>query len=419
MKFADNSKIVLHIKKSARYLKDISVRTYEEFMKDYCMARAGSLSYSTLMAVVPLFAFVIALLTAFGSLEELIDEIQIFLVNVLVPTKQDEFARLIEQFIKNSQALGTIGFLLFAVTSINLIDNVSMTINSIWGSKPKKNVFSKFTTYTSSLLFGSLLIAISFTGRRFLTNIMPPEVGVLWSFIVVFVPTLFMYAAIFLLIGIVPGIKVGFKYSAIGALAGVILWELAKKAFVEGSSYVLRASVMYGSLALIPIFLFWLNIVWMIILGAAELTFCLQFRAKPWSVHSFPDMDPGQKFYLGIQIYMMISRAFRSGEQPPDRELIARKFGISLDDVHSFTAVFRESGLLLPVGKDEWSMVPARPLDTITFRDLLLCLIGHSGENPETGEYFNSVWNDIKQRLDTLEGFSVDDYLINEIVDNI
>ena len=407
------------IRKFIKTLKFVITRTYREFMNDHCQARAGSLAFSTLLAIVPLTAFVVALLTAFGSFGELIIELQRFLVGILVPTKQEDFVSLIEEFVSNSQALGTVGFLLFAVTSINLIDNISMNINFIWGVSRKKNIFSKFTTYTSSILFGTLLIAVSFTGRRFLTNLLPPEVNALWSLLVVFVPTLFMYTAILLLIGLVPGVKVNMKYAAIGALVGVVFWELAKKGFVEGSSYVLRASVMYGSLALIPIFLFWLYIIWMIILASAELTYSLQFRAKPWSVHTFRNMDPSQRFSLGLQIFLMSASAFRKGDPPPDKKMIADRFGISLDDVSSFADIFQEADLLRSVGRDEWELVPAKPLDSVTFNEIIRSLAGKSEEPSEVSDYFRRTWHELTEKFDEAGDLSVEEYLIDEIVDEV
>ncbi|MBI9102961.1 MAG: YihY family inner membrane protein [Spirochaetales bacterium] len=400
-------------------VRQVSIRTFTEFQNDHCAARAGSLSYSTLMAVVPLSAFVVALLTAFGSFGGLIVELQRFLVDILLPTRQDFFSDLIDQFINNSQALGTVGFFLFAVTSINLIDNITMNINIIWGVRRNGNLIGRFTTYMSSLLFGTLLIAASFASRGILTSILPPELSTLWSLVVIFVPTFFMYICIFLLIAVVPGVKVDLKYAALSALGGVIFFELAKKAFVEGSSFMLRASVMYGSLALIPIFLFWLNIIWVIILASAELTYCLQFRAKPWSVHTFHDQTPAQRFSLGLQIFIMVASAFRKGEKPPGKKLISDKFGISLDDVSTFTALFVDCDLLRTVGKDEWALVPARPLESITFRDILGCLAGKTEDPPDTSDYFIKIWQGIQSKINSMDDVSLDDYLINEIVDEI
>ena len=410
------------LRKFNRFLiifKDVALRTFKEFRTDHCPARAGSLSYSTLMAVVPLSAFIVALLTAFGSFGTLIDELQIMLIDIFIPAMQDDVSQLFDQFLNNSQTLGTVGFFLFAITSINLIDNISLNINVIWGVQPKGNLLSKFSKYTSSLLFGVLLIAVSFTGRSILIKILPSGVNALGSFLVVFVPSLFMYTAILLLIGFVPGVKVDLKYAALSAFLGVIFFEIAKKGFVEGSSYVLRASVMYGSLALIPIFLFWLYIVWMIILASAELTFSLQFHSKPWSIHSFAEMVPAQRFSLGLQIYIMIASAFRSGDQPPGKKKVAKRFGISLEDVSSFVTLFVESNLMRTVGKDEWAMVPAKPLDTVTLKDILASIAGTALESPETPEYFLKTWKSLEEKMDILNDTTIDDYLIEKLVDEV
>ena len=395
----------------------ILLRTLREYDRDQCMSRASSLAFSTLLAVVPLTAFVVSLLTAFGTFEELISDLQDFLVQVLVPTRQEEFRGLIEQFVSNSQALGTVGLILFAVTSLNLINNITMNMNALWGSRPRNNFLSRFGVYASTIILGTMFIAVSFTGRKVLSALIPFPGHPVWAAFLVILPSLFMFLTFLILIVAVPRARVKARYALAGALVGVVLWELAKGAFVNVSNYVLRASIMYGSLAVIPIFLFWLYIMWMIILGATELTYSLQYRDRGGAEDRFERLDPAGRITLGIRLYLAVAAAFRAGERPPSTTGLAKKLEMEPADLQKFVEIFRKENLLHVLGPGKERLLPARPLDSITFKDLIEALLGDRREQEEIPEQLRELLRDIRKNMESsIRNLSVDDYLANEII---
>ena len=387
----------------------IILRTVKEYDRDQCTARASSLAFSTLLAVVPLTAFVLSLLTAF--------DLQNFLVEVLLPTRQDEFKALIQQFVDNSQALGTVGLILFAITSLNLINNISRNLNALWGSRPRNNYLGKFSVYTSTLIFGTMFLAVSFTGRKFISAFLPFQGHPLWSMLLLLLPSLFMFFTFLLLIVAVPRARVKARYAATGALVGVVFWELAKAGFVSGSNYVLRASIMYGSLAVIPIFLFWLYIMWMIILGATELTYCLQYKNYPGTGETYEKLPPARRIFLGIRVYLAAASAFRNGDAPPSLFKISSRLGLSPGDAAAVASLFEEAGLLHTLGRRGDRLIPSRPLDSVTFKELIGCLLGDLPHDEPIPEPLYTLLGDIRRDMESsIKNLSVDDYLAEEII---
>ncbi len=175
------------------------VRLLREFRHDKCLIRASSLSYTSLLALIPLTALSFSLFTAFDAFEGIRENVQKSLVNILIPTRQDEILIFIEKFLDNSKTMGIIGLLLFAVTSVMLLDRISESFNSIWGSKNEKNFIGKFTSYFSVIVFGTLFIGTSFTLttplRRFLDSV--PEIQFILRWLVVLFPSIFIFLLLF------------------------------------------------------------------------------------------------------------------------------------------------------------------------------------------------------------------------------
>ena len=108
-----------------------SEKLFSEFKKDKCFIRASSLAYSSLMALIPLTALSFSLFTAFDTFSGIKDNIQKSLVALLIPTQHDTLYGYIDQFLENSKTMGVIGLLLFALTSIMLLNRISESFNSI------------------------------------------------------------------------------------------------------------------------------------------------------------------------------------------------------------------------------------------------------------------------------------------------
>ncbi len=357
-------------------LTSIIMGTIHEFFEDQCLIRAASLSFSTLLAGVPLMAFLLSLFTAFGAFREVVTEVQNFFIDMLMPTKQDELIFMIEEFVGNSRALGVAGLALFAITSLNLLNTITVNLNALWTSRYRANFLRKFTTYTSVLIFGTLLISASFTLRSFMAPLFSPLQHPVWSVILLITPTLLMFVTFLLLILLVPSAKVRPRYALIGSAVGTAFWELAKIAFVEGTNYVIRASIMYGSMAAVIIFLFWLYIVWIIILAASELTYTLQNRLRPWSGIPVQHMAPSGRVFVGLKLFFLIAEEFHHRRPPLSTGQLAGRLGISLQDAEYLCSLFLDAGFLHEVEKDETTFVPACSPEALRMGDLVEILIG-------------------------------------------
>lgn len=359
-------------------LSQFIIRLVSEFKRDQCMIRASSLSYTSLLALIPLTALSFSLFTAFNTFDGIKDSVQRSLVNILIPTRQDEIIVYIDKFLENSKTMGIIGLMLFTITSVMLLSRISESFNSIWGIKSRRSFIGKFTSYTAVIVFGTLLIGTSFTItapiRNYINGFSEIQFIIRWLFILS--PSIFIFFAFLMMITAIPEAKVNFKSSLLGAFIGTILWGLARGAFTEGASYVIRMSRLYGSIAVIPIFLFWLYLIWIIIFLALEISYVHQ-HSKLWENRDIvKNYSPLKYFELGFSAFIMIAEHFDTGKNYTTVSEISKTLLIPENSVNNFITNLDNSGLIYQTDESSKKLFPSRSLNKILIKDVLISISG-------------------------------------------
>ena len=364
---------------------------YKKFFDDAGFARAGNLAYSTLMAAVPFAALILALLSAFGGFKSVQDQITDFIIQLLVPTRQAEFKAIIDQFINNTNKLGVIGLVFFTVASVMLLNTINVNLNAVWGSRMKTNFLNKFTTYTSVIIFGTLLLAASTTITSRLSFIKIDNIAVLNRILLRIAPFIFDFLVIMLLNGITPSGKVQIKFLVITSAVGAFFWELLKYAVFTVSGYALRISVIYGTIAIVPIFLFWIYIIWTIILFCMETAWVLQHKNSAWKGKAVIDMSPSEKMAFGLELFMVIAEEYDGGRKGPTTEQLSTIFSVAVTDVKFMADLLARKNLLIPAGTDYGIWVPARSLSKIKTVEVVEAIFGTAGMDEIDRFYKNGV----------------------------
>jgi membrane protein len=389
---------------------------FREFQRDQCLIRAAGLAFATLMALVPLSALLFSLFSSLGSFNELLERFQAFLITQLLPASQEEIMAYIRGFVQNTRALGAMGLLFFLITAVLLLNTVQNAFNAVWGTRARRNSLHRLATYVSVLIVGSFLLSIglNLTGmvRTLVTGPAVAGIGRSLSFLTGVLPFLFIFLVLLLMIGLLPSGRVRVSSALVGAAAGVVLWELARRLFFLWITYVLRLSVVYGSLAVVLIFLIWLYVAWSVVLLALEIAYVHQHRRFPWLGRSPLQVGPGHRVRFGLEVFLEVAGRFHRGESPPTREQIARRLDASPAEVGYFTDLFQECGLALLAGPEADRLVPARSLDNIGLRDLFDCVLGGSTSPAHPGGPALALYDAaIRAAGDSLSGRTVLEFL--------
>lgn len=360
-----------------------------EFIKDSCTLRASSLAFTTLLALVPLSATVFSISTAFGAFSSMEEQIKEFLIHQLIPTRQDEILAALERFVENASTLGIVGFTIFAVTSVSLLNGINLNFNAVWGSSVRKGFLRFFTTYTSVIVFGTIFLGASFTftarARQLLSAL--PELSWLVRLGIGIAPSLFIFFLFMLMISSIPTGPVLRKSALTGALVGTVLWESAKFGFVRGTNYVLRSSVIYGSIATIPIFLFWLYLAWLIIFIALETSYVQQHR-RPGPGETGAGLDGlASRASLSVTVYLACAARFRKGFGPLDADRLALELSLDQNSFYRTIEPLVRDSLLLYEQQTRNIIMPAADLSSVTLGDLMRSVFSSA----EAGEDISAV----------------------------
>jgi membrane protein len=356
--------------------------TAKEFISDSCFLRASGLAYSSLLSLVPLSALVFSIFNAFGTFEKTETGIKKFILQELMPGRQEELVYYFDAFIHNTKTLGFFGLFFFLVTAVLLLNTISNNFNAVWGSEYKRGFVSKFTTYTSVIVTGSILIAASFAVSDTVMQLL--NVKNLWSMnpvlrmILSAFPTVIIGTVFYLMIILIPEGRVRFTSAAAGAVSGAILWEAAKELFIYWTNSVIKFSLIYGSIAAIPLFLIWLYITWLIIMFALEITYIHQFKPYRYTSGNYHSLKASEKMLLEINIFFFICRSWL--KIPADKNSIADKFSIPGQALESILINLEKLKLVHRSADRKKYYLPARALENINITEVFDSVFGNLAE---------------------------------------
>jgi membrane protein len=252
-------------------------RRYE---KDRCTRVAGALAFTTLLAIVPLTAVGIAVLSIFPVFESWMAAVQAFVYGNFVPAAGEAVSSYLQQFAANAGRLTVWGLLFLVFTAVMLIATIERTFNDIWHVRRQRKLGRRLVSYWAVITLGPVLMGLSLTISSYvaalpmfapdtlpLRGVRPAMLGV--------TPITFECAAFLLLYLVVPNCPVRLRHAFVGSIVATVLFELAKRTFgafiVSNSTY--RA--IYGAVAALPVFLIWIYVTWVITLLGAEITAAL------------------------------------------------------------------------------------------------------------------------------------------------
>ncbi len=416
------------------------VLVIRQFVRHRCLVRASALSYSTLLAMIPLlvvaFSVVSTLLkdTDVEKLDQFVERtvsslappaniptnsISMGTNTVRLATTNDvaenvstngeattntatmvdsnwaqtantqmEVARWIHTLIqKTSSAARTLGFtgIVFLVfTAISLLRGIEETFNDIWGVTRGRNWRLQIMLYWAILTLGPLLLvgALGFTGRLHLQHTRSliesiPFLAPLYAHALPIAIISFMLALFYKL---TPNTKVEFSAACIGGLvAGAALHGYNQLGFLLVQR-AFSANLFYGNLFLIVLVMGGLYIVWLILLFGAQIAYAYQNRAAYLQDRLAENVNQRGREFVALRIMTCLGQRFRDAERPATVPQISAELGIPSRLTQSILRTLAHMQLVTETAGGEAAFVPTRPLETINAYDILLAMRTGGGQ---------------------------------------
>jgi membrane protein len=246
------------------------------FTADRCLQTASSLTYTTLLSLVPFLVVSLAILSVFGAVSNMRETVKGAVLDALLPTSRGQVGAQIDQFLGNAETLTAPGLAAIAVTAIMLLFTIEGTFNRIWRVANPRALGLRILRFWTVLTLGPLLLgaSLSLTSYFFAVGDDDMVTGALQE-LSRLLPLTLQWLAFSLLYMTMPHASVLFRHAALGGLVAAVLFEVLKLGFAIYIDNADNFRVIYGALAAIPIFLMWLYSSWTVILVGAEVTAAL------------------------------------------------------------------------------------------------------------------------------------------------
>jgi len=338
------------------------------------LTQAAALTYSSLLALVPIMAVVFAIARGFGynkyievwfrdafaSQPQAVEIIIGFVNSYLVHTKSGIF-------------LG-VGLVFMLYTVLMLVSNIEATFNEIWQVKKPRSIFRTFTDYLAMFFMFPILIVVSSGLSIFVATIASslPDFLLLGPFVrslVKLSPYVLMSALFIALYVFMPNTHVRVKNAFIpGILAGIAMQWL-QFFYIHSQIWVTGYNAIYGSFAALPLFMLWVQISWTICLFGAELSYTSQnLEYYDYDAHT-SDISHRYRMMLSALLLSRICRRFADGNKPYTAVELRKTTGIPIRIVNDLLFTMIEANLIIEIAADEKGdsaqYVPSESLDNL------------------------------------------------------
>lgn len=305
------------------------------FIADKLTTRASALTYTSLLAVIPVATITIGIARGFGF--QKVIETQL---TKMLPG-QTEVLSILFKFVQSFLEVTTSGvilgigivFLIIAVWSI--LQSVDFAINDVFQIKKARNVSSMLTDYLSTMFLIPVLLILSSGISVFLNTavaqngvlaLLSPVVNVLMTFI----PYFISWLGFTLLYILIPRTKVKFSNALLAGFIAGFAFQAFQYLYISGQIWVNRYNAIYGSFAAIPLFLLWLQLSWTIVLLGAEIAFASQNVQNFYFEKETKNVSLRYRYFISTLIMNILCKRFEKGEGPMTANEISSEYEIPI-----------------------------------------------------------------------------------------
>ncbi len=274
--------IVLNkLKLGGRFLLKISTAVFQQFIKNRALSVAGGLAYTTLLGVVPLLVVGFAIFAALPQFDSLAANFKNVIFSHFIPTSGEVVEGYLFYFVEQTSNLSTVSTVILVVTAFLLMHSVDSAINTLWHNNEKRKIIVSLLIYCLVLVFGPMLIGVSIAVTSFVFSLpfITDAADIVGGtvYLLEYLPFALTTLSLWVIYIVLPKGYVSNKYAFISSIVAALLFEFSKQIFVWSITTFPTYQVIYGAFAVIPIFLVWVYLSWLIILLGAQMTSCLQF----------------------------------------------------------------------------------------------------------------------------------------------
>lgn len=286
----------------------------ERFKEDHLGLTASSLTFTTIISIVPLFTVALAVFSVFPMFAKMQSTLQLWLVDSLIPDNiSRQVLSYLGQFAAKASKIGWVGALAFLITALMLILTIDVKLNDIWRVRKMRSLTRRVLVYWGLLTLGPLLLGMSLSLSSYAISSSKGFVTVLPGSVSVLLDLLefgLMSAGMAAMYRFVPNTPVRWSHALWGGVFVAVGIELAKRVLTWYLGLVPTYSAVYGAFATAPILLIWIYVAWVIVLLGAVVT---AYLPSLLSGIARRGGTPGWNFQLALELLQKLTDAQTGG----------------------------------------------------------------------------------------------------------
>ena len=388
----------------------LGIMVVRGFLNDHCLLRASALTYTTMLAIVPILAVAFSVLKGLGVEDRLREQLIGRVTAVVRAAEADEqpgdapaaerespddsriSSNIVDQFISSVEnvsaaRLGTIGAVLLVFSVISVLGNIEKSFNAIWGIRTPRTVARRFSDYLSAVIAGPLFLTLvsainaSLQSNTIVQGVLKHDFARLAVGHVA--PLVMLWIAFTSLYVFMPNTRVRLGPALLGGVIGGTLWQVAQWVYIEFQVGVSKYNAIYGGFAQLPLFLVWLYMSWAIALLGAEIAFARQNLSTYSSERRALNASIRFREAIAMRIAVTTAAAFAKGDDPWTAERMSIEWRVPIRLINAVIFELESGGILRETGTEPVAYVPGRALDRILAADVIEALRAYGDSPPD------------------------------------
>lgn len=337
----------------------------KNFLDDNCTQKAASLTYTTLLSIVPILTLVIVILSSIPQLADVKGQIQDLIFSNMLPSTSIQVTKYLNQFANNSSNLTLIGVGILFFTTISMLVTIETAFNEIWRVQKKETTWLNLLRYwavitLAPLVLGTAFIVSSTVQSLSFLNQKVAGYSIDWAVWVQIGSIAIMMMGIVAMYWFIPRCQVRFKHALVAGVVVGIIFELLKLSFGLIVDNFTSYKAVYGAFAILPLFLLWVYLSWNIILLGVQISYCL-------TIFETKEVNPRHALFSLMDMLNVMYREHKKGNAVSEaglRDVLGRQ---EMPNWYTYISFLQDNNLIATSEKDEY--VLKRSLDNYTFWD--------------------------------------------------
>ncbi|MFW1753074.1 YihY family inner membrane protein [Acinetobacter wanghuae] len=335
------------------------------FETDRCREQAGSLTYTTLFAVVPMLTVFLVIISSIKALEPARQQLQQLIYSNFLPKTTIAFDKALNAFTDKSSNLTVIGVLFLFITTVMMLTSIETVFNRIWRVTETRGGIIGFMRYWTIISLGPILLGSAFVISSTLAslNVLSNNFAgyeLDGAFILWMISFALTILGFFILYWTIPNRSVPIKAALIAGIFSAVVFELLKNLFGFVMSNFTSYQIVYGAFAAVPIFLLWIYLSWNIVLLGVEISYALTAFESGQDQKRHPIL-------MLIDLLALFYAKQKTGESISEGEALEVLGRDEIGRWPSYVSMFEQQNLIKRTDDNEYVLV--RDLDHVNFWD--------------------------------------------------